>query len=463
MALETEDDYQDEIDDLMKEIDRLYDEGTDKGFKLKREEDMDQEERATNDKELQKKLGDRGKKIDQLKELDEEYSELKIQLKKLEDDEDLIKSVDGMNSNKKRIDKIKAEMKILEKEKKTLSSQIDKLTDKIEELQRGEDMDFETRKNSIIADLTGLEARKQEVLDRLELRALETEKDYQREYDRLYAEAESIGKKLEAEGEKKVKEYNDLYDEMQSTISKYQMAKKELKQIEDKLEASDQKYIKMIDKLVAEAKKKGFKIKESHISRSLTTDFELRALETEKEYQNNIDVAKKNLKSGEENIKNMTKKIKELEDSIKATEDLMELYKDRIDRVYKEGTKKGFKLKRSEETGFEVRALETFEDYQDKMDLMVKEANRLAATYEDEWAKYKIKALNSYKEQEKITGQKISGKESLAEKYADNQSSVKSLINKLDSQYKKMNDLGSDCYKKFKKRPKTSGWNIIDI
>ena len=45
MTLKTEDDYQDKIDDLIKEIDRLYDEGTDKGFKLKRGEEMDFEAR----------------------------------------------------------------------------------------------------------------------------------------------------------------------------------------------------------------------------------------------------------------------------------------------------------------------------------------------------------------------------------------------------------------------------------
>lgn len=45
MALETQDDYQDKIDDLMKEVEKLYDEGTDKGFKLKRSEEMNLEER----------------------------------------------------------------------------------------------------------------------------------------------------------------------------------------------------------------------------------------------------------------------------------------------------------------------------------------------------------------------------------------------------------------------------------
>ena len=120
MALKTEDDYQDKIDDLIKEIDRLYDEGTDLGFSLKRSED-----RASDTYEwLQKqydKLGDEYEKyFKQLKDADDEYTELEIKLYKLEKDEDALKKTEGLGSNKREIDKIKSKMKELEINKEIL-------------------------------------------------------------------------------------------------------------------------------------------------------------------------------------------------------------------------------------------------------------------------------------------------------------------------------------------------------
>ena len=230
MALKTEDDYQDEIDDLIKEIDRLYDEGTDLGFKLKREEEMDQEERALETQEDYQRELDR---------VEDEATKIELQIMDKEDE----------------INKLKADIK-------KLQAKQDPLLDKANKLEA------EAKKK-------GFKLKRSEEAD-FEIRALETEKDYQREYDRIYSEAEAAGKKLEEEWVKKNKECTDLHKEMQTAIAKYQSAKKEANQIEGKLEASDQKYIKMIDKVVAEAKKKGFKIKESHISRGFIIDFETR-------------------------------------------------------------------------------------------------------------------------------------------------------------------------------------------
>lgn len=161
MALKTEDDYQDEIDDLMKEIDRLYDEGTDKGFNLKREEEMEQEKRAL-------------------------------------------------------------------------------------------ETDFETRKNSIIANLTDLEARKNEVLDGLELRALETEADFEkalRKIDNERAKNKDYIGKLEADKRKYEKQRNAL-----------QMELNEVETLLKNARAEDVALEKEFNKMEQKAKKKGFHI-----------------------------------------------------------------------------------------------------------------------------------------------------------------------------------------------------------
>lgn len=146
-ALKTEDDYQDEIDDLIKEIDRLYDEGTDKGFKLKREEEMEQEVRALEtQKDYQNAVSEyMAKYEDQLSasyKIEREAKKLMAQAEKIRQD---------------------AEKNYFSKAKKLQSEAEGKGFDDIK-LKRSEEADFATRKNSIIANLTDLETKKNEVL-----------------------------------------------------------------------------------------------------------------------------------------------------------------------------------------------------------------------------------------------------------------------------------------------------------
>ena len=243
MALETQDDYQDKIDDLMKEVEKLYDEGTDKGFKLKREEQMDQELRAL---ETEK---DYQKEYDRL--WDKEYNPIIKQMSKVNNKlKSLKKEYDNdysLYSKSNEYKKINAEIEKLNLQSDKIAKKMGDIADEAKKkgfkikLARSEASDFEARKNEILKENNmNLEERKQEILANLEVRALETEKDYQREYDNLVAVVIKLKKKAQENKE----EWLRLKKEEEANLKWAAV------------------YIKDCDKLVAEAKKKGFKIKE---------------------------------------------------------------------------------------------------------------------------------------------------------------------------------------------------------
>ncbi len=266
MALNTKQDYQreiklwqDENDDLQQKIIKAKEslDYYEKQIKLNKSE-IDKLQKEWQDK-LDKLEDEKGATIDKLAKYSDEYTDLEIELKKLENEDKYVQSVEGENSVKKYIDETKSKMKKVQKEKDALANKIKEYNNMIKQL-RSED--FDSKKNAIISNLADLEARKQDVLAGLEARALETEKDYQREYDAIYKQAEAAGKKLTDESFKIVEELNRAYKEMKAAVDKYNSIKADEKQIAKKIEASDNKYAKMLDNLVAEAKKKGFKIKE---------------------------------------------------------------------------------------------------------------------------------------------------------------------------------------------------------
>lgn len=156
------------------------------------------------------------------------------------------------------------------------------------------------------------------ILMRFELRALETEKDCQRELDKL-------GEKLGYA--------NEHIKEHQEALDKY---RKEY-----------QKLIDEVQDIVDIAKKKGFKYKIKW--RNKETDFEkrkkeilkrleVRALETEKDYQREIN-------DWAEQVEDRLEKVKSAEEEAKYWKDEARADAKHMEKIYKEGISKGFKLK----------------------------------------------------------------------------------------------------------------------
>ena len=249
MALETQDDYQDKIDDLMKEVEKLYDEGTDKGFKLKREGEMDQEQRALETQDDYQKAYD---KLDaKMKKENEEWSKKSLEI--LDKVEKLENELSKWNNELKKIEK--QSDAVYDKdwhELKDIWDEAKKKGFKLKGSFRSVSRNFESRKNSIIADLTDLEARKNEVLAGLEQRALETEKDYQKQYDKYANEA----KKYEEE----VKKWQSKIDKLPDNHTERELNKL----ISEKKEAFDNmtNLKESMLYILKQAKKKGFKIKQ---------------------------------------------------------------------------------------------------------------------------------------------------------------------------------------------------------
>ena len=327
-ALETEDDYQDKIDDLLREVEDLYDEGTDKGYKLKREEEMEQEERA----------------LDTQADYQNEYDENKkkfIEAKKQKN-----KAILKLNTAKEDIKKWDKEFEYWADQEAMWAGFMEKLVGKANakgfKLKRGEQMDFEKRKHSIIAGLTDLEARKQDVLDSLEARALETQEDYQKAYDKLDA-------KMKKENEEWSKKSLEILDKIEALQS-------ELKRIEKQSDAIYDKDWHELKDIWDEAKKKGFKLK--GVFRSEETDFEVRALETLEDYQKQYDKYANEAKKYEEEVKKWQTKINKLPDNHTERElnklisekkeafDNMTNTKESMLYILKQAKKKGFNLKK---------------------------------------------------------------------------------------------------------------------
>lgn len=230
MALETQDDYQDKIDDLMKEVEKLYDEGTDKGFKLKREEEMEQEVRAL---ETEK---DYQKKIDSFKD---EISYNKQIVKKVE--QKMTEEVASIKKKfQKELDNYKVEIELLEE---GIANVYKEGTKKGFKLKRSEEMN--------------LEERKQEILASIEARALNTQKAYQKEIDKY---------------NEKLKELQDDMDKFYSDAAIKKHLKSYLASMENKFLSQEEngkreclreieKCKKIIDQFYKEAKGKGFDVK----------------------------------------------------------------------------------------------------------------------------------------------------------------------------------------------------------
>ena len=246
---------------------------------------------------------------------------------------------------------------------------------------------FELRKNLIIANLTDLEARKNEVLAGLELRALETEKDFQKAYD-----------KINAQWKEQFDLEETLRNSMKSKIAKMQ------NELDDQIAEAKNKAAKLFkekQKIWFDAKNKGFDLKE----RSAELDFETRALETEKDYQREYDalmeLIHKEQKAARESKEEWLifkaqeeKHLKYAANYIKESNELVA-----------EAKKKGFKLKRSEETDFEVRFLKTQKDYQQEIDDWAEQVeDRLEKVkFAEEDAKYwKEEAKADAKSMEKV-------------------------------------------------------------
>ena len=436
MALETQDDYQDKIDDLMKEVEKLYDEGTDKGFKLKREEDMDQEERALETERDYQKLIDKmqqniNKSSKEVEKLDNQKKQLQSKIKDIEKDggdtskleKQLKEIIQDANREAQYCGQMATEINKMYKEGTAKGFKLKK---------RGEDMDFEARKNSIIADLTDLESRKNEVLAGLEQRALETQEDYQKAYDKLDAKM----KKENEEWSKKSLEILDKVEKLESELSKWN---NELKKIEKQSDAVYDKDWHGLKDIWDEAKKKGFKLKGSF--RSEVTDFETRALETEKDYQNEYDDDKKKFVEAKKKKNEAIRKLNTAKEDVKKWDKEFNFWAEQeamfagfMEKTVGKAKSKGFKIKRSEETDFEVRALETQEDYQ-------KAYNKV----KDLW--FDAKKAKTITEEALIKKTKP-----LEDKIEELEEDYKKDINKIDALIKKYGNEMSDIYQEAKKK-----------
>lgn len=178
--------------------------------------------------------------------------------------------------------------------------------------------------------------KRSESMDELELRALNTEKDYQREYDKakkLYLLAQSSKDKADEEYEKAIEEAKA------ARAVVYEVSKNLMK-----------KHSKEMIDLSDEAKKKGFTLKRSEEE---TTDIELRALKTLKDYEKAYDdLADEWKKNHAELMKAYSeeKKFSELVDKLEKIEkDINNKLSDLVNKAKKDGFELNQKPFRSEE------------------------------------------------------------------------------------------------------------------
>lgn len=226
-TLKTEDDYQDKIDDLLKEVEDLITEAEDKGFDVKkREEEMEQEVRALKtEKDYQKAWNDmyeqKQKYKKQVYQFSYDINELEKQIKIL---------------SKQKVEA----QKLLDESDKELVKIFNEGKKKGFDVKRCEEMDFE--------------ARKQEILASLEKRALETEKDYQKAYNEVKEEIEKLLDTYKKVNDKFLSQIDSLKESIKDVerkrISEEEDANKNHKQLKDDME-----------KIYNEAKKKGFSLK----------------------------------------------------------------------------------------------------------------------------------------------------------------------------------------------------------
>ena len=303
----TEDEYQDAIHDLMKEVEDLVSEAEDKGFSVKkRDEELDQEERALETKEDYQREYDKWEK---------EYQKCHGEMQKIakvlnpyfDRMGDLKDYMHNLEKGSKEYEELKREYDEMEKKYSKLKDKYDRLMDKRTEaenkctdilneakkkgfkVKRGAVMSFEERKNSILADITDLEERKAGVIAGLELRALETEKDFQKEYDRLYKDGVKFYQLREKLEDKAVL----LEKQLKEVEKEYELNERDIKNTNARLE-----------QLVKDAKSKGFTIK-----RSESTDYEVRALKTQDDYQKAVDKIVKEAKANKKEYEAVSERI----------------------------------------------------------------------------------------------------------------------------------------------------------
>ena len=318
MALDTQKEYQDEIDKTKKHFES--------GEKLLKDLNKKLSETQGSIKATETLMDLQEKKIDKL------YKEGSSKGFKLKRAKELVAEIRALETQDDYQDKIDDLMKEVEK-------LYDEGTDLGFKLKRGEQMDFEKRKHSILADLTDLEARKQDVLAGLEYRALNTEKDYQKEIDRLTKRADKIYDELD----------NKVWDEVKKWQKKQAELEADLKEIDG-----------MIKTLAKDAKAKGFTVK----TRSQEIDFEVRALGTQKAYQKEIDKYNEKLKELQDDFdryytdaaikKHLKSYLESMESQFLRAEEKgkqeclreIEKYKKIIEQLYKDAKSKGFDVKK---------------------------------------------------------------------------------------------------------------------
>ena len=278
--------------------------------------------------------------------------------------------------------KIDEEIKKADDIRKKKTEVCNRILDKLLDIER------EAKAKGFKLNVSDKRRRSFETTDNIELRALKTKKDYQKEYDKVD------------------EEFEKAHDELTKVIT-------ELRELEKK-RSNNYKVLQGIRRrrwdLEDEAKAKGFKLK---IERSFeTTDtIELRALETEKDYQKKIDEWAEQVQDQLDRANTAKENWQYWLDEAKADVASME-------KIYKEGVKKGFKLKKksfkirsfdadfesrkndivNSLTGFderkagillEYRALETQEDYQKEYDRLKKEYDNAVKEWkkaDKEWA-----------------------------------------------------------------------------
>lgn len=431
-----------------------------KYYKIKRSEDMDViEDRAKSIKDYQKEYDEAYLEYeDKLKSLGKNDKLTKEAFKKVQEKEDIIgRAIDDIEDDLSEIDStINKLSKDIESKKKQLKNyKPSSDNDKGERLLENEIKDLTTKlaiaeenKKILNKKLNELKKiKRSESMDNLEIeeRALNTEQDYQKEYDNLkkqYNFFKAQNEKASERYSKKLKELNELSKDARAELDKAMKANNdEMDNILDK-----------VTKLQAEAKSKGFKIKRSEEN----DDIELRALNTQEDYQHYVDRYIKQ-------YNNIRKKIEEHEEIIKDYQkELKECLKE-IDETQLEGKKKGFKVntgnlgKRSEEaTDLETRKKEIVANLTDleerKNEILSNLETRALKTQDDYQKAYdelKDKALDINGEITKIQKQEREEVNKVYDKYA-------TLRNKLVKQY---NDLCMEGAK-LEKEAKSKGFKI---
>lgn len=241
----------------------------------------------------------------------------------------------------KKIKYIKSNMKSLidnvaETEKVRLERMIDGYNDKIEKI--------ESKMKDLLskADKKEFEIKRSEETD-FEVRALETEKDYQKEID-----------SLEQKREKCMDTVEKLRVDWMKLEDEYDKKVEQIKKEQNSLRTKAAEYVSQIRKLKAEAKQKGFNIRSKDYYA-----FELRGLKTQDDYQKEYNKVKQKLINVEADIKEATSNMKKYSNDIIKLEKFKSELEDELEELAFDARENGFKIKtRSEDVVFEARSIQ---------------------------------------------------------------------------------------------------------